>query len=73
MPEGCCFVGCFILNPAETSPLKSASSIVLPMPSTSPVDFISGPSCELTSLSFSNENTGTFTATYGELGYSPVP
>ena len=30
-------------------------------PSTSPVDFISGPSCVSTSVSFSKENTGTLT------------
>ena len=33
------------------------------MPSTSPVDFISGPRWVSTSVSFSKENTGTFTAT----------
>ena len=43
------------------------------MPKTSPVDFISGPSWVSTLVNFSNENTGTLTATYGELGYSPVP
>ena len=43
------------------------------MPSTSPVDFISGPSCTSTSVSFSKLNTGTFTAQYGGCGYSPVP
>ena len=47
--------------------------MVLARPSTSPVDFISGPRCVSTSTSFSEENTGTFTATYGEMGYNPVP
>ena len=52
-----------ILNPAAVSPLKSASTRFLPTPSTSPVDFISGPNIELTFLSFSKENTGTFAVT----------
>ena len=54
-----------VLNPADTSPLNSASIRFLPTPKTSPVDFISGPSFELTSLSFSKLKTGTLTATYG--------
>ena len=43
------------------------------MPRTSPVDFISGPRIEFASFSFSNENTGTFTAQYGGVLRSPVP
>ena len=39
--------------------------MVFPMPSTSPVDFISGPRMEFASPSFSKENTGTFAAKYG--------
>ena len=59
--------------PAEVSPLNSASLRVLPSPKTSPVDFISGPKYELTSLNFSNEKTGTLTAKYGGVLCSPVP
>ena len=36
-------IGAFGSIPADTSPLNSASCMVLPIPSTSPVDFISGP------------------------------
>ena len=61
------------IMPAEVSPLKSASPRFFPMPSTSPVDFISGPRLEFTSVSFSNENTGTLTAVYGGTRYRPVP
>ena len=42
------------------------------MPITSPVDFISGPSAELTRVSFPVENTGALTATSGSGGTSPV-
>ena len=51
------------LYPAETRPLNSASCILAPRPSTSPVDFISGDRAALASVIFSKENTGTFTAT----------
>ena len=52
-------------KPADTKPFTSASSIVLPTPKTSPVDFISGPRLEFASSSFSKEKTGTLTAKYG--------
>ena len=42
------------------------------MPMTSPVDFISGPSAVSTSMSFTVENTGAFTATSGRAGTSPL-
>ncbi len=54
------------LVPRGAQPLYSASSRVVAMPSTSPVDFISGPSIVSTFKSFSNEKTGTLTATYGD-------
>ena len=41
--------------------------MLLPIPKTSPVDFISGPKIEFASLSFSKEKTGTFTAKDGIL------
>ena len=59
--------------PAAVMPLNSASPSVRPMPSTSPVDFISGPRLASASVSFSNEKTGTLTAKQGGVLYSPVP
>ena len=60
-----------IRYPAAISPLYTASSMVRAMPSTSPVDFISGPSWVSRSASFSKEKTGTLTAPYREEGTSP--
>ena len=53
------YYGCLLY----TSPLSRALSKLLARPSTSPVDFISGPRWVSTLASFSKENTGTFTAT----------
>ena len=58
-------LGTLKVLPDAVMPLNSASLRFFPIPRTSPVDFISGPRYEFASISFSNENTGTFTAKYG--------
>ena len=62
-----------MLKPAAANPLNKASRSVLPTPSTSPVDFISGPSALLASGNFWKENTGTFTVKYGGALCRPDP
>ena len=52
-------------------PLRSAPANVSSMPSTSPVDFISGPRIVSTPRIFENEKTGTLTTTYGTCGMQP--
>src|SRR5579875_3869249 len=51
--------------PAPSNALRSAPGNVASIPSTSPVDFISGPRIVSTPRIFANENTGTFTTTNG--------
>ena len=57
--------------PAAEKPLKSASVKSAPTPSTSPVDFISGPSRLFASGTLPKENTGTLTAQSGGAFHSP--